>query len=131
MGATGETGSVQHQKEAALSGVEATGATGTLTASIVPIIVIDDTHDGDKGRKKKWEEEQAQREKRKQELIRVYEQLHEARPEVAERIVEPHLTVNIAEPTIDWDAMLRDLDRVERLMVEHQEMDDEEVLLLL
>ena len=119
------------QIEAALTGVEATGATGTLTASVVPIIVIYDTHDGDKGRKKRWEAEQERRERRKQELISVYEQLHEARPEIAERIVEPHLTVNIAQPTINWDALLSDIDRVERLMREHQEMDDEEVLLLL
>ena len=131
VGATGATGTIGHSRDTALTGVEATGETGTVTASVTPVIVIDDTHDGDKGRKKKWEEEKAQRERRKQELIRVYEQLHETRPEVAERIVEPHLTVNIATPTVNWDAMLRDLDRVERLMREYQEMDDEEVLLLL
>ncbi len=111
--------------------MEATGATGTLTASIQPIIVIGDSHEGDKKRKKHWEEEQEKREKRKQELISVYEQLLEARPEIAETIVEPHITVNIAQPTINWDSLLTDIDRVERLMREHQEMDDEEVLLLL
>lgn len=131
VGATGETGSVEHQKFAALSGVEAAGGTGTLTATVEPVILAELSHDGDKHRQKKWDEEKAQREKRKEELIRVYEQLHETRPEVAERIVEPHLTVNIATPTVNWDAMLRDLDRVERLMREYQEMDDEEVLLLL
>ena len=131
VGASGQTGSLDLQGEAALTGVEATGATGTLTASVQPIIVIDDSHEGDKKRKKNWDEDQAKRERRKQELISVYEQLHETRPEVAERIVEPHLTVNIEQPTVNWDALLGDLDRVERLMREHQEMDDEEVLLLL
>jgi hypothetical protein len=131
VGASGATGVVGLQGEVALAGVEATGATGTLTASVQPIIVISDSHEGDKNRKKRWEEEQERRERRKQELISVYEQLHEARPEIAERIVEPHLTVNIAQPTINWDALLSDIDRVERLMREHQEMDDEEVLLLL
>ena len=131
VGASGATGAVGLRGEAALTGVEATGTTGTLTASVVPIVVIDDSHEGDKTRKKRWETEQEKRERRKQELIAVYEQLHEARPEIAERIVEPHLTVNIAQPTINWDALLTDIDRVERLMREHQEMDDEEVLLLL
>ena len=111
--------------------MEATGTTGTLTASVTPIVILDDSHEGDKTRKKRWEAEQAKRERRKQELIAVYEQLHEARPEIAERIVEPHLTVNIAQTSINWDALLTDIDRVERLMREHQEMDDEEVLLLL
>jgi hypothetical protein len=129
--AAGATGAVATQSQAILSGVNATGATGTLTASIQPIIVIGDSHEGDKKRKKHWEEEQEKREKRKQELISVYEQLLEARPEIAETIVEPHITVNIAQPTINWDSLLTDIDRVERLMREHQEMDDEEVLLLL
>ena len=131
MGASGATGAVGLRGEAALTGVEAAGATGTVTASVTPVIIIDDTHDGDKGRKKRWQEEQERRERRKQELIAVYEQLHEARPEIAERIVEPHLTVNIEQPKINWDALLGDIDRVEKLMREHQEMDDEEVLLLL
>jgi hypothetical protein len=131
VGASGQTGAVNLQGEVALDGVEATGATGTLTASVQPIIVIGDSHEGDKKRKKHWEEEQEKREKRKQELISVYEQLLEARPEIAETIVEPHITVNIAQPTINWDSLLTDIDRVERLMREHQEMDDEEVLLLL
>lgn len=131
VGATGETGSVEHQKSVALSGVEAAGGTGTLTATVEPVILAELSHDGDKHRQKKWDEEKAQREKRKEELIKVYEQLHETRPEVVERIVKPHLTVNIEQPTVNWDALLGDLDRVERLMREHQEMDDEEVLLLL
>lgn len=94
-------------------------------------IVVFDGHDGDKKRQKKWDDERERREYRKQELIKVYEQLNEVRPEVARSIVKPHLTVNMKTPTVNWDAMLRDLDRVERLMREHQEMDDEEVLLLL
>jgi hypothetical protein len=130
--ASGQTGVINPQGQVAITGVEATGATGTLTASIEPVIIIlTDSHEGDKKRKKNWDEEKAKRERRKQELITVYEQLHETRPEIAERIVEPHLTVNIKQPTVNWDALLGDLDRVERLMQEHQEMDDEEVLLLL
>jgi len=130
--ATGATGIVAAENQATLSGVNATGATGTLTPSIVPVIItIDDSNGDHKTRKKRWKEDQEKRERRKRELIAVYEQLLEVRPEIAETIVEPYITVNIKQPTVNWDALLGDLDRVERLMQEHQEMDDEEVLLLL
>jgi hypothetical protein len=133
VGASGATGAVGLQGEAALAGVEATGATGTLTASVAPIIVIDDFHDGDKGRKKRWEAEQEKRERRKQELIAVYEQLHEGRPTIAASIVKPYVEVKSrrAEPAIDWNRLLTDIDRVEAIYREHREMDDEDVLLLL
>jgi hypothetical protein len=59
--------------------------------------------------------------------------LLEARPEVVAPIVAPFVQKNTrkAAPTIDFEALLADLTRVEALHREHREMDDEEVLLLL
>ncbi|MGA1372789.1 MAG: hypothetical protein ACO3Z6_14405 [Pseudomonadales bacterium] len=117
--------------------MEATTDVGIVTPVQQPPSIIIDTHDGDKGekhRKKRWEEERKKRERRKQELIAAYEALVEAKPALAEAIVGPHLTApkaKAAAPRIDWNALLEDIDRVERLYREYREMDDEDVLLLL
>ena len=115
----------------ALSGVGGTGQVGTLTA-VIPIILIDDTHDGDH-RKKRFAKEVEDKERRKRQLISAYEDLLETRPEVVAPIVAPFVQKNTrkAAPTIDFEALLADLTRVEALHREHREMDDEEVLLLL
>lgn len=106
-------------------------ATITQTA---PIVLID-THDGDKGKrqKKRWDDEQAARERRKAQILDVYEQLVEGRPAVVEQIVAPYIQKEAQSPQakVDFDRLLADVDRIERLYREYQEMDDEEVLLLL
>lgn len=106
-------------------------ATITQTA---PIVLVD-THDGDKGkrRKKRWDDEQAARERRKAQIVDVYEQLVEGRPAVVEQIVAPYIQKEAQSPQakVDFDRLLADVDRIERLYREYQEMDDEEVLLLL
>jgi hypothetical protein len=117
------------------TGVEATVSVGNVTASVQPVIIVGtDSHEGDKKRTKKWKDEQEARERRKRELIEVYEELVEGRPTVAAALVKPYVegkTRRTAEPTIDWNRLLTDLERVEAIYREHREMDDEDVLLLL
>lgn len=107
-----------------------------ITQTTPPIVIIDG-HDGGKGkRKKRWDEEQEARERRRAQIVDVYEQLVEGRPAVAKEIVAPYIqsgakSTVAAAPQIDFDRLLGDLDRVQRLYREHQEMDDEDVLLLI
>lgn len=128
--ATGAVGSVGTEITISLSGVSATGEVGTVTASIQPIL-LDDTHDGDR-QKKRFANELKEKERRKQQLIDAYEQLLEVKPEVASKIVAPFVQkTRRNQPTINFELMLADLNRVEALYKERQELDDEEVLLLL
>ena len=113
----------------------ATTAVGDVTPSVQPIIIVGlDSHEGDKKRHKKWKDEEEAQERRKRELIDVYEQLVEGRPAVAEAIVKPYVkapTRRIAQPTVDWNRLVSDLDRVEAIYREYREMDDEDILLML
>lgn len=129
--ATGNVGSVGATITVAISGVSATGDVGTVTSNSQPII-IDDTHDGD-GQKKRFLEELKRKERKRLQLIEIYEDLLEAKPEVVKPIVAKFVqkTTKHAVPTINFEALLADLDKVEALYKEHREMDDEEVLLLL
>ncbi|NCW72458.1 MAG: hypothetical protein EBW12_05550 [Actinobacteria bacterium] len=96
-------------------------------------IVVIDTHDGDHKRRKRFEEEAAQRDRRKQQLIAIYEDLLEAKPEIAEEIADEFIEAdtNYLRPQINFDKLLENINAVERLYREHQELDDEDVLLLL
>jgi hypothetical protein len=89
-GATGAAGNVSLSVSPALTGAEAIGSAGTVIAVVPPIIIIDDTHDGDY-KKKKWAEERNKKEKRKQEIIDLYERIVEGKPQVAEEIVAPYV----------------------------------------
>lgn len=137
---TGNVGNLGLEITLALGGVEATGSAGTVTPYVtpyVPPIFIDDTHDGDyKG--KRFAEEREKKEKRKRELINLYERVVEGRPEVAAQIVEPYVKTKArgqeSAPLVkqvDFDKLMRDIAKVEALYAEHIEMDDEEVLALL
>ena len=101
-----------------------------------PVILID-THDGDKRKHKRFDEESKKREARRKEIIAAYEELVEGKPRVAQEIVAPFVEVEITEAAvipvarIDFDALLNDVARMERLYRELQELDDEEALLLL
>ena len=112
---------------AATESLDVFSASGTVSG-----IIGIDTHDGF-DTKKKFKKEVAAKERRKRQLVEIYEELVEARPAVAASIVEP-FTQKISETSdksIDFDALLADLDRVQRLYRELQEVDDEDVLLLL
>jgi len=135
--ATAAVGNVSLVATAALVGVDATGSVGTVTYYVPPIIIIDDTHDGDY-KKKRWADEREKKEKRKREIIDLYERIVEGKPEIAEEIVAPFVKTKArgqqTAPTarqIDFDKLMRDISRVEALLTEHIEMDDEEVLALL
>lgn len=96
-------------------------------------ILITDFHDGDY-RKKRIEKEKSKAEARRKQIQEVYELLLEEKPAVAAAIVKPFSskeTGQIISKSIDFDALMADLNRVESLWNEYVELDDEEVLTLL
>jgi hypothetical protein len=130
--ATGQVGTVVNGLTIAITGVSATGEVGTVTVPVVPII-IDDTHDGDY-HKKKFDEERAKAKQKRANIVHAYERLVEGKPDVAEEIAAPYVkpaNKKHSEPLINYDKLLADTDRANRLWQAYLEMDDEEVLLLL
>ena len=104
---------------------------------IPPVIIEVDTHDG--GKRKKEEEEYRKQEAakakaRRDEVLKLFEQIVEGKPELAEEIAQPFVIEQAtiqAPAVIDYDAMLADLARVEQIYHAYLEMDDEDVLLLI
>jgi len=133
-GATTAVGTVGATVTISLSGVQATGSVGTVTPSAPPIVIIDDTHDGRRF-KEQLERERKLRAKKKQAILDAFERIVEGRPEIAEEIAAPYVVTRpkakSAPPTINYDALFADLDRVQRIWDTHLEMDDEDVLTLL
>lgn len=111
--------------------------TGTV-GGVVPVIEID-MHDGDKKRKKRLAEESAKAKKRRDEVVALFEHIVEGKPLVAEEIAAPYIKeATISElksidfiNTVDFDALMADLARVQQIYDAYIEMDDEEVLALL
>ena len=132
--ATGAAGTVGLVITISLSGNDATGSVGTVTPSAPPpIVIIDDTHDGRRF-KEQLERERKLREKKKQAILDAFERIVEGRPEIAEEIAAPYVVTRPkakSAPTINYDALFADLDRVQRIWDTHLEMDDEDVLTLL
>ena len=132
--ATGAAGTVGLVITVSLSGNDATGSAGTVTPSAPPpIVIIDDTHDGRRF-KEQLERERKLREKKKQAILDAFERIVEGRPEIAEEIAAPYVVIKPkakSAPTINYDALFADLDRVQRIWDTHLEMDDEDVLTLL
>ena len=97
-----------------------------------PVIIDFDTHDGDKHRKR-IRKVRDERELRREQVITAYKTLLEARPQEAAEIVAEYATpaTTLRAPSVDFDALLADLDAAERLYQAYLEMDDEEVLLLI
>ena len=95
-------------------------------------VVVFDTHDGDRQRKR-IRKVRDERELRREQVITAYQALLEARPEEAAEIVAEFATpaTTLRAPSVDFDALLADLDSVERLHEAYLEMDDEEVLMLI
>jgi hypothetical protein len=111
--------------------------TGAFVGTVSGGKLLIDTHDGDK-RKKLEEQERkkyaAKQKERRDEIIALFEQIVEGKPQLAEEIAEPFVVVEAtveAPAVIDFDAMLADLSRVEQIYHALIEMDDEEVLALL
>lgn len=134
--ATGAAGTVGLVITVSLSGTEATGTAGNVNVVPQPVIVIDDTHDGRRF-KEQLERERKLREKKKQAILDAFERIVEGRPEIAEEIAAPYVVTRPKAksaptgPTINYDALFADLDRVQRIWDTHLEMDDEDVLTLL
>ena len=131
--ATGAAGTVGLVITVSLSGTEATGTAGNVNVVPPPVIVIDDTHDGRRF-KEQLERERKLREKKKQAILDAFERIVEGRPEIAEEIAAPYVVIKPkakSAPTINYDALFADLDRVQRIWDTHLEMDDEDVLTLL
>lgn len=112
-------------------------ASAEVAGPTPPPVILVDTHDGDKKKHKRFDEEAKKRAERRKEIIAAYEELVEGKPRVAQEIVAPFVEVEVVEAEvipvarIDFDALLNDVTRMERLYRELQELDDEEALLLL
>ena len=104
--------------------------------SVPPPIIIVTT--GGYDDKKRFKKEIDRRFKNKNEIIRAFERIIEGKPDVVEEIITPFLTepftfVETLSTTsnIDYDKLLLDIDRVERIWQHFIELDDEDVLTLL
>jgi hypothetical protein len=107
-------------------------------AVVPPPIVVIDTHDGDHKKKRRFKAEVEAKERRKAELIDLYEQVVEGRPAIVHKLVEDFIETPVeaakygqAAPAINFDKLVDSLSTIEALYRERQEMDDEEVFLLL
>jgi hypothetical protein len=116
----------------ALSGVSATGQPGSVLA-VNPLPIIDfDTHDGDK-LKDRFAREKALQEKRRKEVLALYERIVEGKEDIPE-VVEPlkYITKQqILTSNLNFDKLIADLKNAEQIWHQHVENDDEEILLLL
>lgn len=107
----------------------------TGVVQVAPIIIVD-THDGGTKRRKQEADKQKQR---RNEVIALFEQIIEGKPLVAEEIAAPFIkqaTISNLKSidfinTVDFDALMADLVRVQQVYDAYIEMDDEEVLALL
>jgi hypothetical protein len=119
-----------------MNGYWDTGTWDVATWDYVPVLIDVDTHDG-VDRKRKEEEhrkaEAAKAKARRDEVLALFEQIVEGKPRIAEEIAEPFVIEATAQTlaVINYDAMLADLDRVNRIYNEHIEIDDEDVIALL
>jgi len=139
--ATGQVGTVSHGGVSfALTGVEATGAVGNVIYVPAPIIIVDDTHDGNyhKKLKKRFDEDNQRLKQKRKDIIAAYERIVEGKPALAKQLiagfeVKDKNTNNRGQltPSIDFDKFLKDLDRVDRLWNEYLEMEDEDLMVLL
>jgi len=119
-----------------MNGYWDTGTWDDATWDYVPVIVEMDMHDGGKRKKEEEEHRRAEAAKakaRRDEVLALFEQIVEGKPRIAEKIAEPFVIEATAQApaVINYDAMLADLDRVNRIYNEHIEMDDEDVIALL
>ena len=107
----------------------------TGVVQVAPIVVMD-MHDGGPKRRKKEAEKQK---KRRDDVLALFEHLVEGKPLIAEVIAAPFIKqATISElnavdfvKTVDFDALMADLSRVQQIYDAYIEMDDEEVLALL
>ena len=139
--ATGQVGTVSHGGISfALTGVEATGTAGNVIYVPAPIIVVDDTHDGDyhKKLKKRFDKENQRLKRKRDDVIAAYERIVEGKPDLAKELTagfevkaKSSKRSGKSLPIIDFDKLINDLDRTEQLWNEYLEMEDEDLMVLL
>lgn len=139
--ATGQVGTVSHGGISfALTGVEATGTAGNVIYVPAPIIVVDDTHDGDyhKKLKKRFDKENQRLKRKRDDVIAAYERIVEGKPGLAKELTagfevkaKSSKSTGKSLPNIDFDKLINDLDRTEQLWNEYLEMEDEDLMVLL
>jgi hypothetical protein len=139
--ATGEVGNVGYGGVTiALSGVEATGTAGNVIYVPAPIIIVDDTHDGDyhKKLKKRFSKENQRLKQKREDIVAAYERIVEGKPDLAKELtagfeVKAKSSKNKPKELqpIDFDKFLKDIDKVEQLWAEYLEMEDEDLMVLL
>ena len=139
--ATGQVGTVSHGGVSfELTGVEATGTAGNVIYVPAPIIIVDDTHDGDyhKKLKKQFDKENQRLKRKRDDVIAAYERIVEGKPDLAKELTagfevkaKSSKNTDKALPTINFDKFLKDLDKVEQLWNEYLEMEDEDLMVLL
>lgn len=107
------------------------GNAADLVYSPTPVVTFD-THDGDRVRKR-IRKVRDERELRREQVITAYQTLFEARPAEATELVAEYATpaTTLRAPSIDFEALLADIDAAERLYEAYLDMDDEEVMMLL
>ena len=114
--------------------------TGSFVGNVqqAPIITID-MHDGDNKRQKKLKDKLRKEAQKKQEqrdyLIDIFERVVEGKKDdpIIEEIVSSYEKIDTISnlKSIDFDALLQDLARVQQIYDAYIELDDEEVLVLL
>lgn len=119
-----------------MNGYWDTGTWDVATWDYIPVLIDVDTHDGVDRKRKEAEHrksEAAKAKARRDEVLALFEQIVEGKPRIAEEIAEPFVIEATAQSpaVINYDAMLSDLDRVNRIYNEHIDMDDEDVLALI
>lgn len=106
------------------------------TANVQSQVIVVDTHDGDY-HKKKFQKEVKDKDRRKQQIIDLYEELVELKPKAAADAIAPFVpnAVKSQSESINFNALLKNLEKTEALynalQRELQEIDDEDILLLL
>lgn len=138
--ATGQVGTEGESLTIALTGVEATGTAGNVIYIPAPIIIVDDTHDGDyhKKLKKQFDKENQRLKRKRDDVIAAYERIVEGKPDLAKELMagfeikaKSSKKADKSLPNIDFDKLINNLDRTERLWNEYLEMEDEDLMVLL
>ena len=114
--ATGQVGTVSHGGISfALTGVEATGTAGNVIYVPAPIIVVDDTHDGDyhKKLKKRFDKENQRLKRKRDDVIAAYERIVEGKPALAKELTagfeikaKSSKKTGKSLPSIDFDKLI-------------------------
>ena len=140
--ATGQVGTVSHGGISFdLTGVEATGTAGNVIYIPAPIIIVDDTHDGDYHTKlkKRFDKENQRLKRKRDDVIAAYERIVEGKPDLAKELTAGFEVIDkkieskgpVFVSNIDFDRLINDLDRTQKLWDEYLEMEDEDLMVLL